>query len=103
MNVVVIYGKIVSKIEFKFIYDRYKNTNKKENYIENKYKHTSIAKCMLKLQNDSVIEIYGYDSIADYMYKYLKENESVLVEGKIDSDMNIFLYGLNYNTNIRKI
>ena len=27
MNIVIIYGKIASKIEFKFIYDRYKEND----------------------------------------------------------------------------
>lgn len=97
MNLVIIYGKIVSKIDFKFIYDRYD----KENF-EGIYKHTSIANCKIELLNGSIIEVYGYDDIADYMYRYLKENDYVLLEGKIDSNMKIFLYRLNYNTNIRK-
>ena len=37
MNIVIICGKIVSEIDFKFIYDRYKNI--KIEY-EEKYKHT---------------------------------------------------------------
>ena len=86
MNVVVIYGKVVSKIEFKFIYDRYYKS--KENY--KKYKHTSIAKCKIKLQNDSIVEIYGYDNIADFMYRNLKDGKFIMVEGKIDSNMQIF-------------
>ena len=85
MNIVIIYGKIVSKIEFKFIYDRYKE---KDN-IKEKYKHTSIAKCKIKLQNESILVIYGYDEVADYMYRYIKENEEVLIEGKIDDNMKI--------------
>lgn len=85
MNIVIIYGKIVSKIEFKFIYDRYKE---KDN-IKEKYKHTSIAKCKIRLENDSIVEVYGYDNIADYMYRYMKENEEVLIEGKIDGNMKI--------------
>ena len=85
MNIVIIYGRIVSKIEFKFIYDRYKE---KDN-IKEKYKHTSIAKCKIRLENDSIVEVYGYDNIADYMYRYMKENEEVLIEGKIDGNMKI--------------
>ena len=85
MNIVIIYGKIVSKIKFKFIYDRYKE---KDN-IKQKYNHTSIAKCKIRLENDSIVEVYGYDNIADYMYRYMKENEEVLIEGKIDGNMKI--------------
>ena len=91
MNVVVIYGKIVSKIEFKFIYDRYKE---KDN-IKEKYKHTSIAKCKIKLQNESILDIYGYDEVADYMYRYIKENDNIFLEGRIDGNMKIEV--LNFN------
>lgn len=89
MNVVVIYGKVLSKIEFKFIYDRYYKS--KENHVEEKYKHVSIAKCKIKLKNDSIVEIYGYDNMADYMYRYMKENDNILIEGKIDSNMKIMI------------
>ena len=60
-----------------------------------KYKHTSIAKCKIRLENDSIIEVYGYDNIADYMYRYLKENKSVLIEGKIDSNMKVKIEYIN--------
>ena len=50
MNIVIISGEIVSGIEFKFIYDRYGE----------KSKYTSIASCHVKLNNESIIQIYGY-------------------------------------------
>ena len=86
MNIVIICWKIVSKIDFKFIYDRYKNI--KIEYKE-KYKHTSIAKCKVKLLNNSIVEIYGYDEIEDYMYRNFKENQIIALEGKLDSEMKI--------------
>lgn len=67
MNIVVVSGKVITKIEFKFIYDRYGNKNK----------HTSVAKCMLKLDNGSIVQIYGYDNIADYMYRKLSKGENI--------------------------
>lgn len=76
MNIVIIYVKIITKVEFKFIY------RKKE-------KHISIAKCKAKLKNNSIINIYGYDNIADNMYKNLKQNEEILIHGKLDSKMDI--------------
>ncbi len=42
MNIVILYVKIITKVEFKFIY------RKKE-------KHISIAKCKAKLKNNMVI------------------------------------------------
>ena len=41
MNVVIVYGEIVSRIEFKFIYDRYYKLTKGQNYTESKNKFIS--------------------------------------------------------------
>ena len=38
MNIAIVYGEIVSRIEFKFIYDRYYKLSKGKNYIESKNK-----------------------------------------------------------------
>lgn len=86
MNIVIICGKIVSKIDFKFIYNRYKNSELKH---KEKYTHTSIVKCKVKLLNNSIVEIYGYDEISDYLYRNFKENQIITIEGKIDSEMKI--------------
>ena len=83
MNLVIVFGKIVSSIEFEFIYDRYMI------WFNDKYNHASIAKCEIMLLNKSIVKIYGYDKIADFMYKSLKENCYILIEGKLDSNMEI--------------
>ena len=83
MNLVIVFGKIVSSIEFKFIYDRYMIDS------SDKYNHTSIEKCEIMLLNKNIVKIYGYDKIADFMYKNLKENDYILIEGKLDSNMEI--------------
>lgn len=99
MNIVIILGKIVSEIDFKFIYNRYteknnkvirnikrgeKNSSKKE--LKNKI---SIATCKVELLNKSIVKIYGYDDIADYIYRNLKIYKYILIEGKIDSKKGI--------------
>ena len=95
MNLVILVGTVVTEVEFKFIYDRYKKVLVKEKNTKNKsdysykYKHTSIAKCNIKLANDSIIKIYGYDEIADVMYKNLVSNDCILIEGKLDSNMEV--------------
>ena len=76
MNIVILSGRIISEIEFNFIYSK----DKKE-------KHTSIAMCKLQLKNGSVIDIYGYDQIADYLYR--SSNKYICFEGRIDSNMMI--------------
>ena len=79
MNIVIMYGKIVSNIEFKFIYNRYtKNWG-----MEHK---TSIAKCEIELANGSIVEIYCYDEIADFMYRNLKNNVNIYIQGRLDSN-----------------
>ena len=80
MNIVIISGQIVSGIEFKFIYDRYGG----------KSKYTCIASCHVKLNNESIIQIYGYDEMADFMYRYLKDGDVVACSGSIDSDGKIY-------------
>ena len=76
MNIVVISGKIVSEIDFNFIY----NKDKKE-------KHMSIAMCKIQLDNGSIVDVYGYDEIADYLYSH--DLEYIWFEGKVDSHMMI--------------
>lgn len=71
MNLCVLLGKIVSDIEFKFIF---KNQNK------------SIAYFDMELLNKSIIRIKAYDDIADFVYSQLKVGQSVIVEGKIRKD-----------------
>ena len=76
MNIVIISGEIVSSIDFNFIYRK----DKKE-------KHTSIAMGKLKLDNGSIIDIYGYDDIADTLYS--SESAYLLIEGKLDHHMMV--------------
>ena len=91
MNIVIICGKIISKIEFKFIYDRYKNNASIQNNDNEIYKHISIAKCKIKLSNNSIIEIHGYDNIADYMYSKLSENDNIYIIGRIIGEGEIIV------------
>ena len=76
MNIVIISGKMVSNVDFKFIYIK----DKKERY-------TSIAMCKLKLDNGSIVDIYGYDDVADYLYR--NNLEYVFIEGRVDNKMKI--------------
>ena len=81
MNIVIIRGTIISKINFKFIYDRYVK----------KIKHTSITSCYVKLKNGSIIKVYGYDETADFMYRKLKFGDVVVYSGSIDNNGNIIV------------
>lgn len=85
MNIVIISGEIVSDIDFNFIYRK----DKKE-------EHTSIAMGKLKLDNGSIIDFYGYDDIADILYR--SENRCLWIEGKLDHHMMLEVLQIIYGT-----
>lgn len=98
MNIVVICGKIISEVEFNFIYDRYRGvSSEKEKSSLEMYMHTSVAKCKMKLSNNSVIEIHGYDEVADFMYRYLKEEDTIWIEGALRENGNVIVESFNEN------
>lgn len=82
MNIVIISGKIISNIDFNFIY----NKDKKE-------KHMSIAMCKIQLDNGSIIDVYGYDEIADLLYR--NNVKKIWIEGCLDNKMMIEIKKLN--------
>lgn len=43
----------------------------------------------MELENGSMVKVYGYDEIADFIYKKLQKNNSVLIEGSLDSNGDI--------------
>ena len=68
MNLCVVYGKIISEIQFDFIY---------------KSKQISISRFNIKLSNNSIIQIKAYDDLADFAYSKLKREESIIIKGKL--------------------
>ena len=82
MNIVITSGKIISDIDFNFIY----NKDKKE-------KHISIAMCKIQLNNGSIVDIYGYDEIADFLYR--NNVKKIWIEGCLDNNMMIEIIKLN--------
>ena len=75
MNLVFIKGKIIEKIEFKFIYSK------------NKTKNTpiSIAQSKVELDNKSIITVKGYNEISDFCYKKLIKNNNISLYGELNS------------------
>lgn len=65
MNLCILLGKIVSKIEFKFIV---------------KSKKKSIACFDMQLSNKSIVRIKSYDEVADYVYRKFKTGQIVAIE-----------------------
>ena len=76
MNEVVITGEIISKIEYRFMLSK---------------KHIAIAKFQFELENNSIIEVNGYDERADKCLQKLKEGENLCIEGFLDGDGKIIL------------
>jgi hypothetical protein len=76
LNLVYIQGKIISDIEFKFI-------------IKSKNKSISIFK--LELTNNSIVTIKAYNELADYCYSKLNKDDIILIEGKLNSKLEIIL------------
>jgi hypothetical protein len=72
MNEIFIIGKVVSKIEYKFIINCKKYFSKVDFKIE---------------LNNQEFKIKGYNNIADFCYRKLKINDEVFINGKIKSDM----------------
>ncbi len=77
MNEVFIIGKVISRVKFDFIY---------------KGKHISKAYCYIKLKNKSEVKVIGYDEIADFMYREVKQDNTVFIYGKLNSEGNVILY-----------
>ena len=70
MNICIVYGKIVSKIEFEFII--------------NVKKYYSIVIFQIELNNKSIVTVKGYNEIADYCYKNLSKGNYCVIQGKIN-------------------
>ena len=66
MNVVILCGKLQKDVRFDFIYNN---------------KHVSIAKGKIMMDNGNMVNIYGYDDIADFLYR--NEKKFIWLEGCI--------------------
>lgn len=75
INKVFIIGKIVSEIQFDFIYG---SKNK-----------ISIVRFNIELQNKSIVKARAYNEIADEIYSNKEQNDTIVLEGKINSNMEI--------------
>ena len=76
MNLVYIIGKVVSNIDFKFVYKSNKN---------------AVAIFICELNNGSLVRIKAFDNNADYCYANLEQKHFVIIEGKLDSVNNIIV------------
>ena len=82
MNLVFIYGEIIEEIKFDFM-------------INNK--HVSIARFKMKLKNKSIIEVIGYDEIADLCYQKLKSQMKAYIQGKVTTKLAVEIENIHFN------
>ena len=71
MNIVLVYGKIISDIKFKFMISK---------------KNDSATIFEIELNNRSTISIIAYDDLADKCYRQLENGENILIRGKLKNN-----------------
>ena len=76
MNEVIVIGRLIKNIEYKFIINGKKN---------------ALASFFIELENKSVVECRGYDLVADYCYRRLNENLVVIIHGKLRNKEYYFI------------
>ena len=74
MNEIFIIGKVIRKVEYKFIINSKKYFAKVEFEIE---------------LNKQRFQIKGYNNIADFCYRKLNKNDMIFINGKIETNMII--------------
>ncbi len=75
LNLCFISGRVLNKIDLKFIYDpERKSLNKK---------HTSIVVIELELEDKQIINLHAYDEMADFIYKHVVQNDTIWVIGEL--------------------
>lgn len=81
MNLCFLKGKIVSQITFEFILNS---------------KNTAIAMFKIEIDNKSILQIKAYNEMADKCYKKLVRNDGIVIQGNLNSNMEIILKDFDY-------
>lgn len=81
MNICFLIGKIVSDIEFKFVLES---------------EHISIVIFKLELSNHSIVTVKAYDEMADWCYQKLLKEDSIGIQGYLNSNMEIVIQEFEY-------
>lgn len=71
MNFCIVYGVILTDVDFKFILNK---------------KNKSIAYFDFMLSNRSIIKVKAFDEKADYIYKKLKIGDYMIIKGRLSND-----------------
>ena len=70
MNLCFIIGKIISEIKYDFIIDS---------------KNISIIRFKVKILEGSIINVIGYDNIADFCYRKLNIGDNIFLEAILNT------------------
>ena len=76
MNICFLIGKIISDVEFDFIIDNNKGL---------KNEKISVVRFKLKLLDENVVNIIGYNNIAEFCYQKLNIGNYTFIEGYINT------------------
>ena len=74
MNICILQGKIIRKIEYKFIINS---------------KNKAIAYFEMELLDKNIIKIKAYNDIADKCYRILSTGNEICIEGILDTNGEI--------------
>lgn len=76
MNKCFLLGKVIGKIDFKFAVGE---------------RHSSVVRFYMQLENKSIVKLITYDNLADYCYRNIKTNNELIVYGKLENNMEIYI------------
>lgn len=82
MNICFLIGKIISKIDFKFIINS---------------KNISIAIFKIELENKSQITVKAYNDLADYCYSKLTKGDIIGIQGYLGNNQEIIIEEIEFN------
>ena len=81
MNEVFLIGKVLKEVEFKFIINSIR---------------ISKAKFSIKTVTDNeIINIVAYDEIADYVYRNVKKEDTIMINGYIENN-NVIMQEMDF-------
>ena len=76
MNICFLIGKIISDIKFDFIIGNNKYFNKEK---------VTIVRFKIELLDGNIVNVIGYNSIADKCFRKLKKDKIIIIQGVINS------------------
>ena len=81
MNLCFLMGKIISEVEFDFVLNS---------------KNISVASFKLKVGKDSNVIAKTYNEMADWCYQKLVRNDVVLIQGELNSNLEIIITTIEF-------